>query len=263
MKRGKTNRKPARKVSTGQRARSEGHTLKSYQVGALPIVNSMLEQIELEPLLARYLPPDDPRCEVPTATALMVLIRNLLMSREPLYGVGEWALQFAPCALGLTDAQLAQLNDDRIGRCLERLFQTGPDLILAVVQHVITRFGLNLDELHNDGTLVSFFGAYHDARHEGKRGDKRTVAITWGGRRKDRPDLKKILYSLTITEDGGVPLYYSCHSGNTTDDTTHRASWDLLRQLVGRPDFLYVADSKLCTRDILRLLGISAKTYGE
>ena len=38
--------------------------------------------MNLERLLIEYLPPDDPRCEFPTARALMVLIRNVLVARE-------------------------------------------------------------------------------------------------------------------------------------------------------------------------------------
>jgi hypothetical protein len=33
---------------------------------------------------------------------LLVLVRNLLVSREPLYGVGEWAARHVPALLGLT-----------------------------------------------------------------------------------------------------------------------------------------------------------------
>jgi len=57
------------------------------------------------------------------------------------------------------------------------------------------------------------------------------------------------MYTLTITDDGGVPIYFQTDSGNVTDDQTHRATWDILRQLVGRTDFLYVADCKLATTD--------------
>ena len=39
--------------------------------------------------------------------------------------------------------------------------------------------------------------------------------------------------------------------GNVVDDTTHRDTWDLLRELVGKPDFLYVADCKLSSQENL------------
>jgi transposase len=57
------------------------------------------------------------------------------------------------------------------------------------------------------------------------------------------------LYSITISADGGVPVHAKTYDGNTTDDSVHVDTWDFLCQIVGQPDFLYVADSKLCTRD--------------
>ena len=42
--------------------------------------------------------------------------------------------------------------------------------------------------------------------------------------------------------------------GNTNDSPTHRETWDALRTLVGRPDFFYVADSKLCGEDTMRYI---------
>ncbi|EQD29356.1 Transposase-like protein, partial [mine drainage metagenome] len=56
---------------------------------------------------------------------------------------------------------------------------------------------------------------------------------------------------LTVSADGAVPVHYRVADGSTEDSTTHRATWDLLCQLAGRTDFLYVADSKLCTHDNL------------
>jgi transposase len=62
------------------------------------------------------------------------------------------------------------------------------------------------------------------------------------------------LYILTVSEDGGVPVHFEVRSGNVTDDQTHQATWDLLCQLAGRRDFLYVADSKLATADNMAYL---------
>jgi transposase len=124
-------------------------------------------------------------------------------------------------------------------------------LILAVVRHVVSEFQVSLDELHNDSTTVSFYGTYEDAQEEGTQRGRPTHAITWGHSKDHRPDLKQLLYTLTVTDDGGVPVYFSSASGNVVDDLTHRDTWDLLCQLVGRPDFLYVADSKLASRENL------------
>jgi transposase len=142
------------------------------------------------------------------------------------------------------------VSDDRLGRSLTATFLgVIPPLVLAVMNRVRAEFKLGLDELHNDSTTVSFYGAYDDAAEEGERGGRPTPAITWGHSKARRPDLKQLLYTLTVTDDGGVPVYFTTASGNVSDDTTHVATWDLLCQLVGNASFLYVADCKLASLD--------------
>jgi transposase len=244
----------------------------SYQVGALPLVNAILERMQLAEILERHLPADDPRTELPTVRALLVLVRNVLLSREPVYGVAEWAARFAPDLLDLWPHEVALLHDDRLGRCLDKLFRSvGPELILGVVRHVVREFNVRLDELHNDSTTVSFCGAYEDAQQEGRQNGRPTHAITWGHSKDHRPDLKQLLYILTISEDGGVPVYFTSASGNVVDDVTHRETWDLLHELVGRPEFLYVADCKLASSENLqhiatrggRFVTVLPRTYKE
>jgi len=219
------------------------------------LVNQLLDRMRLEEFLEKHLPSDDPRQEVPTTRCLLLLLKNILLSREPIYGIGEWAESYVPDLLGLKPSELKQLNDDRVGRCLDRLFDTPvPELLTGLMRHVIKEFDLRLDELHNDSTTVSFFGAYDKASEEGQRRGQKTLAVTFGHSKARRPDLKQLLYILTVTDDGGVPIYFTSDSGNVTDDTTHRQTWDLLCELVGRPDFLYVADCKLATRDNMQYL---------
>lgn len=241
-------------LPSGRRARElrgQHNTLVSHTLGAMPIINHTLKRMRLRELLQRHLPPDDERVIIPTADVVLLLVRNLLVSREPLYGVTEWAADHAPWLFGFTEQSLEHLQDDRVGRGLDRLFQAmDTGLVMSLVAHVTREFKLRLDELHNDSTTITFFGDYVDADGQPRLG-RPTPAITWGHNKDHRPDLKQLLYILTVTEDGGVPVYFQAASGNITDDNTHQATWEILRQLVGSPDFLYVADCKLATTENL------------
>jgi transposase len=217
-------------------------------VGALPVVNHFLDRLRLETFLSAFLPPADRRRKLDPARALGVLVRNLLLSREPLYGVGAWAARFEPSLLGLSPEEVGHLNDDGVGRALDDLFDADrPSLLLAVVARAVREFGLRLDRFHNDSTTVTFHGEYRTATGRQVRG-KRTLRITFGHNKDHRPDLKQLLWSLTVSADGAVPVNFQALDGNTTDDRTHESTWDVLCIISGRTDFLYVADSKLCTR---------------
>jgi transposase len=233
-----------------QVAQAAGHTLESHAVGALPLINSILERLQLREHLEQALPAEDARVVVPAWTGLLVLLKNVLLSREPLYGVADWGVRQVPKLLGLTNKQILAFNDDRMGRCLDWLFDADcGSLALRVAATAVREFQVSLDELHNDSTTVTFHGAYVDAQEEQVVRGRRTPAITWGHNKDHRPDLKQVLYILTVTADGAVPVQFRVESGNTADDQTHQTTWDLLCQLSGRRDFLYVADSKLATRE--------------
>ena len=244
MKKPSGKKNPARSF----RARAGGQTLKCGVVGALPIINRVIERMRLAEFLQAYFPTADSRSKVSTEQGLLVLLRNILLSREPIYGLGEWAESFTADLLGLGPRQAKNLNDDFVGRCLERLFDADyPSMILALMTHVVKEFDVELDQLHNDSTTISFHGSYDDAKAGASQRGKPTLAITHGHNKDHRPDLKQLLFILTVACDGGLPIYFTAADGNVTDDTTHRNTWDLMCQIVGARDFLYVADSKLAT----------------
>src|SRR5580704_8616254 len=175
------SRRPKREVVPGKHAQADGLRLRSYDVGALPLLNRIVERMQLQRILSEHLPRDDSRTELSTVTSLLVLVVNLLMAREPVYGIGEWAALFPPELLRLREQDLSRLHDDRLGRSLDRMFEgIGPTLVMAVVRHVIREFAISLDELHNDSTTVSFYGAYGEAGLESEQRGRPTHAITWG-----------------------------------------------------------------------------------
>jgi transposase len=256
----------------GRIARAAGRTLNSYTIAALPILDRLFDRLRLASILRDYLPREDRRSRISTATGLLLLLKNLLVSREPLYGLGEWAARHVPELLGLAPAQLPSLNDDRVGRCLDRLFDADiPSLTLAVVVHAVREFEVDLDELHNDSTTITLHGDYEAADRERTLRGRLRMAVTWGHNKDHRPDLKQLLYILTVARDGAVPVQFRVQSGNTTDDRSHRDTWDFLCQLTGRRDFLYVADCKLATAENLayihrhggRFLSALPRTRGE
>lgn len=228
---------------------AEPFALKTWTLGALPLLQHVLDKLNVDALLGEYVAPRTRRVRLPPAVALGVLLRNIMLSRRALYGLGEWASDYDPELLGLSGRAVARLNDDRVGRALDQLFDADrASLMTAVVLQAITEFGIELEQFHNDSTSITFTGQYTQANGRKLRG-KQALKITEGHNKDHRPDLKQLLWILTISDDGAMPIHYRVCDGNTTDDRTHIETWETLRKLCNRADFLYIADCKLCTRE--------------
>ena len=223
--------------------------LRAEVLGALPIVEHFLGRLGVDHLLDSFVPATDSRMKLHPAKALGVLVRNLSLCHQPLYSLGEWAAPFDPVLLGLLPDEVRLLNDDRVGRALVSLFDADrASLLNRLVLDMATEFSLDCSQLHNDSTSVTLQGAYRGADGQ-PRASKPTVALVRGHSKDFRPDLKQLVFILTICADGAVPVACRTADGNTEDSTTHIATWDSLVALFGRADFLYVADCKLATRD--------------
>jgi transposase len=224
------------------------YTLHVERLGPLPLINHFIERMGLDDALERHVPSDQ-RCVVPHARALGVLLRSIIVEREPIYRQQETVQDFASGMFGIAAEDMAHLDDDRLGRALDRLFDADrAGLITNVVVAVGQAFSLKFDEFHNDSTTVSFYGAYRAAWGRKIRG-RTAPAITHGHSKAHRPDLKQLLFILTMGADGNIPVAFRCSDGNTSDSRTHIETWNTLRTVAGRADFLYVADSKLCSRE--------------
>jgi len=225
--------------------------LLTQRLGPLPLINHFIHRLSLAPILERCVPVGARPLTISHATILGLLLRSLLIEREPVYRVQQAAADFAPELLGLDTEQFASLRDDRIGRALDRFFEADRAAVITeVVLGLGKHFGVRFDQLHNDSTSVSFCGQYRAASGRKLHGNS-APAIVYGFSKDHRPDLKQLLFILTVEGASGVPVAFRCADGNTEDSTTHLQTWNTLRAVAGRADFLYVADSKLCVFDTL------------
>jgi hypothetical protein len=71
-----------------------GLTLRTERLGPLPLVNHFIQRVGLEGVLDRYIP-SDARCAVPHARALGVVLRSIIVEREPIYRQQETVQAFA------------------------------------------------------------------------------------------------------------------------------------------------------------------------
>jgi transposase len=147
--------------------------LQSKQFGALLIIDHFLERLKLSNLLKNAINCSDNSHKIDPYKCLLLMVMNLIDGRKPLYEIKEWTAEFAPQILPIGADQIEHLNDDRIGRNLDKLFDADrASLQTNIVLQAIKEFGIIVDELHNDSTTITFTGKYKDANGDAKRGKK-------------------------------------------------------------------------------------------
>jgi len=213
--------------------------LRVHLLGPLPVIQHFLRRMTLSRIVGSCLGPTR-SLHLDHARTLNVLLANILLSPGPLYRMADWAAPYEPQALGLLPSEMHTLNDDRVARTLDALAsQRGRSLFFRLALHLIKDFDLDTSHIHQDTTSVTFFGAYEN--------QSRPPFITQGHNKDGRPDLKQLVFGVSVTADGAVPLVHEVHSGNRADDTIHTGNLARLREVLGTSPFVYVADSKLCT----------------
>ena len=117
--------------------------LRTELLGPLPVINHFVARMGLTDSLERFVAHDDARLRLAPAAVLGVVVRNLVTHRQPVYALGEWAAPYDPALLGLGPDDVGALNDDRVGRTLERLFDADrASLLTEVILGVVRAFDI-------------------------------------------------------------------------------------------------------------------------
>ena len=138
------------------------------------------------------------------------------------------------------------LNDDVLGRTLDRIYEYGPTELFNDIVFKVMK-GLDVPKLlHVDTTSFSVHGEY------GGEGD---VKIGFGLPKDGRWDLKRFVLGLVCNQHG-VPLFMKSFSGNYSDKKSLLEMIVCLQKGLGNDQRVYyVADSAFYTRENLVTLG--------
>ncbi len=235
--------------------------LRKFFIGAHPIIQVYLERLKVREIISSVIK-QDLRLQVPIEQTLMVLVHNILTSPAPMYEIGDWLAPIDKSVLGIDDATLIQ--DDRLGKSMDSFYNgKHKEVFFRLALRAIKEFGLDCSQIHQDTTTVTLSGKYSNW--------SANEVLTYGKNKDHRPDLKQLVLGLSVCGDGAVPLVHKVYDGNQSDDILHPENHQKIRKLLGRSDFIYVADCKLATEGNLSkialcngfFVSIMPKTWSE
>jgi len=199
-----------------------------------------------------------------------MIINGLGFVSQPLYMFPEYFETIACEHLIGTGVKPEYLNDDKLGRVMDKLFIKGLDTIFFIIAvKAAQKFGVSLSTSHLDSSSIHVHGQYNTSLPEvifenQKIGNNqeleeiavkspKEITITYGYSRDHRPDLKQFIIEMICSGDGDIPIFLKLASGNQADSSCFgQIAVEYHKQL--EVNSLIVADSALYTESNLKMM---------
>ncbi|MCS6929176.1 MAG: IS1634 family transposase [Saprospiraceae bacterium] len=220
----------------------------------LGLVAGVCREIGISELIDKHCPSDSPDQIVSTGKALEAMILNGLgFVNERLYLVAHFFAD-KPVELLLGSGLKAEhFNDDRLGRALDTLYETGlTSLFAKLSRRTLEVLNYRPQRGRQDATSMSAYGRYNSEEEE--VGSK--LHITPGYSKDKRPDLAQVTIQLICEHLSGIPLHMEVLNGNSSDSESFRqviqTCGEQLRTEAGL--LTIIADSKLYCEEAIQEL---------
>jgi transposase len=199
-----------------------------------------------------------------------MILNGLGFVSKPLYMFPQYFETIACEHLVGAGVKPEYLNDDKLGRVMDKLFIKGLDTIFFIIAlEAAKKFGVSLSISHLDSSSMHVHGQYNSSLpsviFENQKVENnqeleeiavkspQEITITYGYSRDHRPDLKQFIIEMICLGDGDIPIFLKLASGNQADSSCFgKIAVEYQKQL--EVNSLIVADSALYTESNLKMM---------
>ncbi len=197
----------------------------------LGIIAGIIDSIGLVEIINEIIGQEPGEKVSPGQVVKAMILNGLGFVSSPLYMFPEF-FKDKPCEHLIGEGVKAEyLNDDKLGRVMDKLFIKGlTEIFLAITINVIQQFNISLKSSHLDSTSLHLHGEYNtslpnviihnNSSEDGQIKSPQAIEITYGYSRDHRPDLKQFIIDLVSSSDGDIPIFLKSASGNQSDSSS-------------------------------------------
>ena len=230
---------------------SEIKEVSSRHLGRTYYILDFLKKAKIAETVNKYTPNSDYNIDVEGKGNIcftlgqifeIMTINRLYGFTTPLYHIGEWCKNTAiPEIYGIP---WELLNDDRIGRFLDKIYPHLATIDSQITLSIIKKFVIETNAIHFDPSSFSVHGDYLPIA-----GETTPIKVTYGRDGQGSTSNKIVRFGIAITQDSGIPLFSQCYSGNTNDSYMHPDFLIQLRDSLATSNFLFIADTKFDVKE--------------
>lgn len=240
--------------------------IKVQNLDHLGLVAGVIDEIGIVEIINEIVPEKAGEKVSPGQAVKAMILNGLGLVSSPLYLFSKFFEGKATEHLIGVGIQPKHLNDDRLGRVLDKLYLAGSSQIFtAVALSSVKKFNVATQTVHLDSSSFHVHGAYlpkmpevyfttNDGEDSVCQASPLPISITYGYSRDHRPDLKQFMLDIFCSGDGDVPLLLRAADGNEADSSVFAHIFcEFKRQF--DCEGLMVADSALYRDENLKILG--------
>lgn len=249
---------------------SMNNEIEIQNIDHLGIVAGIIDAIGLVEIINELIPEQKGEKVSPGHVVKAMILNGLGFVSQPLYMFPKFFENIACEHLIGTGVKPEYLNDDKLGRIMDKLFSKGLDTIFLVIAlNAAKKFNVSLSSSHLDSSSMHLHGSYNSSLPEVSFVNQPTVngqeleesavkspkeiTITYGYSRDHRPDLKQFIIELICSGDGDIPIFLKLASGNQADSSCFgQIAVDYQKQI--EVDSLIVADCALYSEANIKLM---------
>lgn len=183
-------------------------------IGPLVLTAPVLQSLGFRGIVNCYCPIAE-QANLDHGLVAELVTQSRLSDPRALYDLVDWAARYAIPELYPEVERAEQLNDDRVGRTLDAIYDQRALIWGELVAKAAQRYELDLRRLHADTMAITFAGLFAD------QPEVKAVPHLEPGYNPQGEWAQQLKLFALAAGDGGLPVWFDALDGGTGDSTTY------------------------------------------
>jgi transposase len=200
-------------------------------IGPLVLTTPVLRNLGFGDIVNHHCPIAE-QGDIDCGTIAEVVVQCRLSDPRALYDMMDWADKYAIPGLYPEIERAEQLNDDRVGRMLDIIYDRRPMIWGELIANATRGYGLDLSRLHADTMPIKFAGLFAN------QPDDESVPRLEEGYNPQGEWVKQLKLFTLASGDGGLPVWFDALNGGAGDSPAYAPQFEAFCQHAKLATFL-------------------------
>ena len=217
-------------------------------IGLLVLTTPVLRRLGFREIVNRYCPIAE-QGDIEHGITAELVVQCRLSDPRALYDMEDWADKHAIPELYPELEEAGQLNDDRVGRMLDTMYEHRPIIWGELIANAVRRYEIDLSRLHADTMPIKFAGLFAN------QPDEEGVPRLEEGYNPQGEWIKQLKLFALAAGDGGLPVWFDALNGGDGDGPAYVPQFKAfcqhanLASLLPLKEVIVLGDRKMPTQE--------------